>query len=70
MTGKESLELVRQNGLALEHVPHELRTPELCLEAVRQNGWALHYVPDDLRTHGAILPKYRQSLKGVRHRIG
>jgi len=41
---------VNQNGLALEYVPHELRTEELCRIAVAQDGWALKYVPQKLRT--------------------
>jgi hypothetical protein len=50
MTKKEAIELVEQNGLALEYVPDELRTPEVCDKAVGQDGLALKYVPDELMT--------------------
>jgi len=41
---------ITQNGWALEDVPQELRTPDLCKIAVAQYGYALKYVPQDLRT--------------------
>ena len=34
-----------KDGMALEFVPENLKTVELCLEAVKQDGWALRYVP-------------------------
>jgi hypothetical protein len=40
---------VSQNGLALEWVPEELRTPDLCEIAVSQDGDALWHVPKELR---------------------
>jgi hypothetical protein len=36
---------VQNSGVALEYVPEELKTPELCLIAVQGNGWSLVYVP-------------------------
>jgi len=41
---------LRQSGLALEHVPEELRTDEISSIAVSQHSRALEYVPWDLRT--------------------
>jgi Domain of unknown function (DUF4116) len=41
---------IHHNGDALEFVPKDYRTPELCLLAVRQNGQALAYVPSEYRT--------------------
>lgn len=47
---EDYLERVQQNGLALQDVPEELRTPELCKLAVQQDGLALEDVPEELRT--------------------
>ena len=47
---KYYIEAVRQNGYALQNVPVELLTPELCEIAVNQNGYALEHVPVELRT--------------------
>jgi hypothetical protein len=41
---------VSQDGRALQYVPEELKTPELCKIAVSQDGWALFWVPKELRT--------------------
>jgi Domain of unknown function (DUF4116) len=41
---------LRQNGLALDHVPEKLRTEEICRIAVAQNGGALFSVPQNIRT--------------------
>ena len=37
-------------AVALEDVPVQLRTEELCRLAVSNDGWALRYVPEELRT--------------------
>jgi hypothetical protein len=41
---------VSKDGMAVEYVPRELRTPELYKIAVSKNGGALKYVPEELRT--------------------
>jgi hypothetical protein len=41
---------LQENGWALEYVPEDLITEEMCRIAVTQNGWALEYVPRALRT--------------------
>ena len=38
---EEALAAVKKHGLALEFVPDELKTAELCLEAVKQDSAAL-----------------------------
>jgi len=43
-------ERVSQNGWALEDVPQELKTIELCTIAVSKYGYILQCVPQDLRT--------------------
>lgn len=44
----EALELVKQNGLALENVSSRLRKDkEVMMEAVKQNGLALKYAPSE-----------------------
>ena len=44
------MEAVKSYGGALEYVPEELKTPEMCMEAVKSYGGALGYVPEELRT--------------------
>jgi len=40
---------------AVQHLPDELKTGELCLAAVKQNGKTLEYVPDALKTEELCL---------------
>lgn len=40
---------VKQNPLALEHVPVDIMSKELCLLAVEQNGLALKYIPNKMK---------------------
>ena len=40
----EYLEMVQNDGEALQYVPSEYQTEELCMTAVKQNGYALEYV--------------------------
>jgi len=40
---------VEQNGMALQFVPEELKTLELCHAAIKQNCKSLEYVPERLR---------------------
>ena len=46
----EWLDEVSNGGCALDDVPDEFRTPELCLVAVSNYEYALEYVPDELKT--------------------
>ena len=41
-----SLDDIKKDGLALQHVPLNERTEELCLAAIKQNVEALQYVPE------------------------
>ncbi len=43
--------MCKSNGLALQYVPSELRTYELCKLASESNGWMLYCVPRELRTY-------------------
>jgi len=43
------LAAVQQNWMALEHVPFDLRTRDICMAAVKQNATALQYVPSDVK---------------------
>jgi hypothetical protein len=43
------LEAVREDGNALQWVPDEIKTAELCLEAVKQDRFMIQYVPEELR---------------------
>jgi hypothetical protein len=53
-----SLELVKKNGLFLEHVK---QTNDICLAAVEQNGKALQYVLDDIVTDKIYLAAVKQN---------
>ena len=44
---KKYVAAVKQNGWALQHVPEDKRSKELCFAAVKQNGLAIKYVPED-----------------------
>ena len=49
-TSERAKHVVQQDGGALQFVPVEHQTAELCLEAVQQNGYALQVVPLEHRT--------------------
>jgi len=46
----EFAQVCARYGHALEYVPQEHRTPELCAIACAQDGYALEYVPKEHRT--------------------
>ncbi len=50
-TVEEYIEMVRNDGIALEDVPEEVQMAhsEICIEAVKQNGYALQYVPEEVQ---------------------
>ena len=52
-----ALAAVRQGGSALQDVPENLKTAELCFEAVKQDYRTLEIVPEALRD------KVRAALK-------
>ena len=52
---------VKKDGLALEHVPAPLKTPELCLVAVQQDGCSLEFVPELLKTPELLLAAVMQN---------
>jgi Domain of unknown function (DUF4116) len=37
--------MIEQNGMTLDLIPEEYKTPKLCRYTVEQNGWILQYVP-------------------------
>jgi hypothetical protein len=56
----EAMAAVEQNGYALQEVPDELKTKELCLAAVEEYGLALEYVPEELKTKEICLAAVEQ----------
>jgi hypothetical protein len=46
---------VKEHGTALQYVPYQLRTSEICLEAVKGYASALEYVPEALKTKDLCL---------------
>ena len=60
---------VQQNGFALQRLPAELRTPQLCFAAVQQKqqrGSALRYVPAELMTPQLCLIAVQQNGSALR----
>ncbi|MDR2719167.1 MAG: DUF4116 domain-containing protein [Treponema sp.] len=57
---KKALSLVKKDGMALEDVPEELKTYNVCLEAVRNFGLALSNVPEKHKTAELCLEAVRQ----------
>ena len=56
------LEVVRNNGDALQYVPEAMKTEAVCLETVRQNDDALQYVPEAMRTEPVCLEVLRRDV--------
>ena len=59
LTSEKCLEAVK-NGLALEHVPEHLRTPEMLHEAVKRCGFPLEYIPLTLRDREICIEALRK----------
>jgi hypothetical protein len=57
---------VRQDGLAIQHVPPEQRSPEVCLAAVQQNGRAIQHLSATERTTQVRLAAVRSAADAVR----
>lgn len=56
-----TIEDLMKNGMLLQDIPEEQRTPEKCLAAVHQNGFSVKYVPVGKRTPEICLAAVRQS---------
>jgi hypothetical protein len=69
LTVKVCHEAVKQDGMALQCVPQELRTAELCLLAVKNDkyGKVLYFVPQELRTAELCHVAVKQAGKAIRH---
>ena len=50
-----------KHGYALEYVPEDKRSPEICLAAVKQDGHALAFVPEDKRSPEICLAAVTQN---------
>ena len=61
----DAMDAVRRDGRALEYVPDDLITAELCLAAVQEEGRALRYVPDDLRTSEVCLAAVQEDGRAL-----
>ncbi len=66
-TEKICLAAVRDNGLALEHVYDELKTPDICLAAVKQNGLALQCVDVADRSDDLCHAAYEQNFSSIKY---
>lgn len=47
--------IIKKNGLVLEHIPSDSKTQRLMMEAVKQNGHALKFISPCIRTNEMIL---------------
>jgi hypothetical protein len=64
------LEAVRDDGMAIMKIPHELLTPEIIMEAVKSDGFAIRYVPEYMLTFDiceAALRRHGLALGHVPH---
>ena len=52
---------MNNRGDALQFVPPELKTAELCRAAVEDDGWALAFVPKGLRTAELCIAAVKQA---------
>ena len=52
---EEALVVVNEDGMKLQYVPENFKTPELCLAAVKEDGKALQYVPEKFMTEALCL---------------
>lgn len=52
---------VSQNGMSIQYVPDEYRTPELCLSAVQSQSMAICFVPPKWRTSEIYIEAVRNS---------
>ena len=59
------MDVVRENGYALQYVKEESRTPALCLAAVQDRGLALQFVVD--QTPAICLAAIRQCYAALKH---
>ena len=57
---------VNQDGYALQFVPEDKRTDEICKIAVNQNGYALEFVPTDKQTDEICLIAITQNEKAIK----
>lgn len=64
---EKNLSAVRENGLALKHIPREERTKGLMLSAVRQNGNAIAFIPQEDRTRRIMLEAVRNDGWAIRY---
>ena len=53
-------DIVARNGMAIQDIPHDAMTPDLCRLAVQQNGQALKHVPEHMRSREVALEAVRQ----------
>lgn len=51
---------IKQNGAALQHVPDEMKTEEMCMTAVQQTGGALKYVPKKMKNEKMCMTAVQQ----------
>jgi DNA polymerase III epsilon subunit-like protein len=62
----KELTAVNENGRALQNVPEEYKTAELCFEAVR-DGWLLQFVTEGLKTMELCLKAVKQNAWALKY---
>lgn len=60
-TKKLYLNVIKQNGIALEHVPDKYKSESVCMTAIIQNGLALEFVPRNILSKELFLAAVEQN---------
>ena len=58
---KQWMKNVIRDGWALQYIPEEHRSYDMCLHAVKQCGWTLQFVPEEHRSYDLCLSAVEQN---------
>ena len=65
---KENSKAYKDNWFkALQYVPEELKTKEICLAALQQDDWAFGYVPEEFKTQEICLAAVQKSGNAIEY---
>jgi IMP cyclohydrolase len=59
--------MIKNNGLALQYIKDEMRTPCIMLEAVKNNGLALRYIKDEMKSHCIMLEAVKNNGRALQY---
>lgn len=64
---KRCIRTVGKNGLMLQCIAEEYRTPGLCYKAVKQNGNALEFVPEQFKTPALCIKAIKKNPDSIKY---